>query len=229
VRCLRDFGGESTYTTIEKSSAFGALVRFHFRASFFEHRRYCCRRAGEQRSPRSGSDEGESTFGEGEAPDSPLVFQCSRCRCIVGDSFSFVCADQALRLVCLSAVTDVVESTQRAVMSTSGPDEGCVYKELVCKTCQDHKLGKLYTATPKQLMHMQQLYSLETDAISSFVLGSGDLWAEGYVLERLPSIQHLRSITGDMMKLQHVLIGIDARLQNIEAALKELEEFKTRF
>jgi hypothetical protein len=30
-----------------------------------------------------------------------------------------------------------------------------VYKDLVCTTCGDYKLGKLYTATPKQLVHMQ--------------------------------------------------------------------------
>jgi hypothetical protein len=54
---------------------------------------------------------GEQTVeaGEGmdeeEALDAPLVFQCGRCRAIVGDSFSFVCADQTLRLVCVSGTS----------------------------------------------------------------------------------------------------------------------------
>jgi hypothetical protein len=32
-----------------------------------------------------------------------------------------------------------------------------VYRDLMCTTCGDYKLGKLYTATPKQLVHMQYL------------------------------------------------------------------------
>lgn len=175
---------------------------------------------GAKNSANSESLEDEETL------IAPLVFQCGRCRCIVGDSFSFVCTDQSLGLVCLSAVTGV-EPSQRAVLSTSGADDGCVYKDLVCTTCGDYKLGKLYTATPKQLVHMQQLYSLNTASITSFMLGSGELRVEDDdVMERLPSVQSLRSLRGEFNKLQVVLLGIDARLQEAEGALRELKELK---
>lgn len=51
---------------------------------------------GAKNSANSESLEDEETL------IAPLVFQCGRCRCIVGDSFSFVCTDQSLGLVCLS-------------------------------------------------------------------------------------------------------------------------------
>jgi len=129
--------------------------------------------------------------------------------------------------VCLSGVTGYVTVLPNTILSPSGGDEGCVYKELTCKTCKNYKLGKIYTATPMKLGHMQQLYCLDTEAISSFVLGSVDQWTGSQVLERLPSVQHLRSVNGEVIKLQHVLVGLDERLQSLENSVQELKNQKT--
>lgn len=36
--------------------------------------------------------------------DAPLVFQCSQCREIIGDTFAWICSDQELNTITLSSM-----------------------------------------------------------------------------------------------------------------------------
>jgi hypothetical protein len=55
----------------------------------------------------------------------PLVFQCKSCRVILGDSFSWLCADEESNTISLLSVpSTTVQLEKEMKFSTSGIDAG---------------------------------------------------------------------------------------------------------
>lgn len=107
---------------------------------------------------------------EEEAAMPLVVFQCSTCRSIFGDSYAFVCSTEDLWLVTLSHVTNVALSPEVQTANT-GLDAGSSFYELLCHNCQA-VLGRKYLTTPVALDGIRDLFSFSTEAITSYTLGT---------------------------------------------------------
>lgn len=66
---------------------------------------------------------------------SPLVFQCLKCNLIVGDSYSFHCANPEQHTISLSAASNI-KRVSELFTSFSGSDIGSTYVNFTCSGCQ---------------------------------------------------------------------------------------------
>lgn len=104
-----------------------------------------------------------------------LVFQCSKCQAIVGDSLRLEAADEEIQVILLKGTSGVTVSPDTSI-STSGRDAGSSYKSLRCAGC-GAVLGKSYIATPRRLDRIRDCFALDSNCISSYELGTSDLLA----------------------------------------------------
>ncbi|OQR88230.1 hypothetical protein ACHHYP_07043 [Achlya hypogyna] len=157
----------------------------------------------------------------------PVVFQCKTCRSIIGDSMSFVQSNVDTRTVTLAFVLHTHKS-KTALTANSGFDKGNTYHEILCSQCQSI-LGKSYIATTPALDELRNLHTLDTDALSSYQVGTqigvGDWTLDGAnkVLEYEKNVQMIEQLHGDMGKVQNLLLVIDERLCDTERQLDTLK------
>jgi len=112
---------------------------------------------------------------------SPLVFYCSKCRTIVGDSFSYLTSDAELKVITLSATSNIQRSAD-VYTSKSGADVGSTYFSFACVSCQT-SLGRYYLTTSKDLDYLREKFSFNVDSISSYTLGNAQ---HGKIPDPLP-------------------------------------------
>ncbi|RLN90629.1 hypothetical protein BBJ28_00012965 [Nothophytophthora sp. Chile5] len=173
--------------------------------------------------------EAEEEAEEDEEGAMPLVvFQCSTCRSIFGDSYAFVCSTEALWLVTLSAATNVAQAPE-VQTAQDGPDAGSSYFELLCQNCQA-VLGRKYLATPVALDSIRDLYSFSTEAITSYTLGDpmrdADASVQGMQQAAMACSNTLNTLAADrdemarlreeMEKVKGLMVTVDERLAQLE-------------
>ena len=178
---------------------------------------------------------------DGDDPPMPLVvFQCSTCRSIFGDSYAFVCSTEQLWLVTLSHVTHVTLD-QHVQTAGAGLDAGSSYYELLCQNCQA-VLGRKYLTTPVALDGIRDLFSFSTEAITSYTLGdpmqSSDEGAvdmqqaaaacQSSMLKLAADRSELVRLREEMEKVKGLMVTVDDRLACLEGAEPESEEEAAR-
>ncbi|ETL38156.1 hypothetical protein F441_10523 [Phytophthora nicotianae CJ01A1] len=166
-----------------------------------------------------------------------VVFQCSTCRSIFGDSYAFVCSTEQLWLVTLSHVTNVALAPEVQTANT-GLDAGSSYYELLCHNCQA-VLGRKYLTTPVVLDGIRDLFSFSTEAITSYTLGDPmqkgeggeDEWMKQAAVVCHEAMQKLavdRSevarLRDEMEKVKGLMVTVDDRLAHLEGAAPESED-----
>uniref|UniRef100_A0AAV1UN48 Mis18 domain-containing protein n=1 Tax=Peronospora matthiolae TaxID=2874970 RepID=A0AAV1UN48_9STRA len=175
-----------------------------------------------------------------DGPMPLVVFQCSTCRSIFGDSYAFVSSTEQLWLVTLSHVTNVALN-QEVQTAGTGLDNGSSYYELLCQNCQA-VLGRKYLTTPVALDGIRDLFSFSTEAITSYTLGDPMQSGEAGVV---PAMSHAvaacqttmlklaadRSevvrLREEMEKVKGLMVTVDDRLACLEGE-PESEEETTR-
>ncbi|KAG2784565.1 hypothetical protein PC129_g15082 [Phytophthora cactorum] len=177
----------------------------------------------------------QETEEEGAMP--LVVFQCSTCRSIFGDSYAFVCSTEQLWLITLSHVANVALAPEVQTANT-GLDAGSSYYELLCHNCQA-VLGRKYLTTPVALDGIRDLFSFSTEAITSYTLGEPMQKAEGEEDEWMKlaaaachaTIQKLAAdrsevtrLREEMEKVKGLMVTVDDRLAHLEGAAPESEE-----
>nr|CCA24618.1 conserved hypothetical protein [Albugo laibachii Nc14] len=162
---------------------------------------------------------------------SPIVFQCIKCRSILGDSFSFVCSNKKLATVTLDAVTNVVVKDHTKT-SQHGIDVGSSFREVFCRKCKT-LIGQCYLTTPRDLDEIRNCYSLFTQSVASYQLGhpqrarfkkrqdSGSFMdATNDCVTEVEALSHDRAkvnkLYDDMSKVQNLLLVLDDRLHTVE-------------
>lgn len=100
-------------------------------------------------------------------PVRALVFQCRVCRTIVADSLTIVRTNEAQRTVALSEVAAAVESSTEVAGSTDQER----FKHLQCASCSA-ALGRRYSKTAPEAADDVGLFLLDTEALTSYELGS---------------------------------------------------------
>jgi hypothetical protein len=155
-------------------------------------------KGGGQHSHNNGSgNAGASGTGEvdGEAAapstddnsgvKAPLVFYCRKCRYIVGDSYAFVSTNKKLKMITLSAASNIALRKSHVlddvqVHTEEGvPDTCCTYFPFLCANCNT-ELGRKYLSTTKGMDMLRDNYSFFIHTIGSYELGTSQ---RGGVLE----------------------------------------------
>lgn len=81
----------------------------------------------------------ENSAAEAESPGdslpSPLVFQCGKCRIIIGDSFSFSSSSQQNQTITLATASNIKRIPEFHT-STTGPDVLSSYVMFHCENCE---------------------------------------------------------------------------------------------
>lgn len=177
-----------------------------------------------------------------------LVFQCSSCLAIVGDTYSWVTAQQTLNVLVLSGATDKVGVLEPPVTCAEpGPCLGCTYSELECVRCH-HTLGRKYHTTPRELDELREAFCLDPDAVMVYQFGSTSTSGHrtrdtrapppaadtlempapraprarvGSSQERAPSESSSDQLTGnDVDKIRKLLMVMGERLMRVENYLR---------
>eukprot|EP00762_Andalucia_godoyi_P000477 ANDGO_03088.mRNA.1 Kinetochore protein mis18 len=145
----------------------------------------------------------------------PLVFQCEKCRVILGDTFSLVTADGEMQMVCLELASPhvVVDKDAFLVSPASARDAGSTFHILKCASCKA-VLGRQYKTTDAAMDPWRGKFALSTKSISSYQLGKG---SQG--IDQLFSTYHsLSRVSEDLLKVQQMLILFSERIQALEQA-----------
>jgi hypothetical protein len=111
----------------------------------------------------------ESETKESDVVSNPLVFSCSACKTIVGDSYSFVCSNEATKTITLSAASNILRS---AVVHTSkqGYDVGSTYFTFTCASCPQI-LGRYYITTSQDLDQIRTKFTFLCESLTTYELG----------------------------------------------------------
>ena len=118
--------------------------------------------------------------------DTPLVFQCLKCRSIVGDSLSVVSIHQGMQLITLSAA-EHIRREKEIYTSKSGDDIGSTFYRFSCKICSS-VIGRYYLTTSKDLDALREQFSFDIQAVSSYQLGKPSMNTNALPSdEKLPS------------------------------------------
>lgn len=146
----------------------------------------------------------------------PLVFSCGNCRTIVGDSFSFLCSNEADKTITLSAASNVKRGTQ-LFTSYDTLDEGNSYFDFECIELRCRKkLGRYYVTTSKDLDHIREKFTFSVDAITSYELGKAQFGhiPDAEVIE-LPAtedveaevaVASVETVQEDVSKVRHYFV-----------------------
>ncbi|KAL7688559.1 hypothetical protein Plhal304r1_c019g0069611 [Plasmopara halstedii] len=175
---------------------------------------------------------------DGDNTTMPLVvFQCSTCRSIFGDSYAFVCSTEQLWLVTLSHVMNVTLAPEVQTAS-AGFDAGSSYYELLCHNCQA-VLGRRYLTTPVALDEIRDLFSFSTGAITSYTLGDPmqkgegeeDIWMKQASIACSTAMQTLAAEQSEVMRLREemekvktLMVAVDERLAHLEGSAPESDD-----
>ncbi len=146
----------------------------------------------------------------------PLVFQCSKCRTIIGDSLAWVGAYEELAAVTLHHVSaSAIRTRKNLVTSQNAFDLGSTFVILECRVC-DELIGRMYKTTPKHLDDIRDCYSLDAKSVDSYQLG-GETNVTG---ERHPfSMQTDTYLASQIHKFQSVIVGVEERVAALEQSV----------
>jgi hypothetical protein len=111
----------------------------------------------------------ENAGGDQDEVSGPLVFSCTKCKTIVGDSFAFLCSSENVKTITLSAASNI-QRTSELYTSFSDHDEGSTYFCFMCTGCQA-LLGRYYVTTSRDLDHIREKFTFNINEISSYELG----------------------------------------------------------
>jgi len=166
---------------------------------------------------------------EGEGPSGPLVFSCSKCKTIVGDSFSFLTSKEELNSITLTGASNIQRSAD-VYTSKTGGDVGSTYFSFTCINCQS-LLGRYYLTTSRDLDDLREKFTFTCDGISSYELGksqhgkmpdpipvdnSSSAAAHGAGSDIASTVTELNQ---EVFKIQHVFVGMLQRLEQVEYRL----------
>lgn len=186
------------------------------------------------RPPKNVEEKSDTEEAE-VAISGPLCFSCSKCRTIVGDSFSFLTSNEEAQTITLTASSNIQRSAD-VYTSKSGFDVGSTYFKFTCSNCQE-LIGRYYLTTSKDLDELREKFTFSVSKIQSYELGkaqhgkmpepvaedgqeggnaegagSGDGGgADSGIKDAVDGLQK------EVLKVQHVLVGVLERIEKVEA------------
>lgn len=162
----------------------------------------------------------------------PLVFQCVKCKVIVGDTFCMQSSNEALQSVTLTAASNIKRSHD-IFTSKSGVDVGSTYFSFTCSGC-DHALGNYYLTTSKDLDDLRERFTIFIANVTSYELGKAEHGkmpepqdqrsgaggsvgsVQGDGTDAAEGIPSAASMHEEIIKIQHVMLDHGLRLSVLE-------------
>ncbi|XP_034273708.1 protein Mis18-beta isoform X2 [Pantherophis guttatus] len=143
-----------------------------------------------------------------------VVYQCRRCRVVLGDSLHLCAQEEKLRLfVCFKVTKDVIVEDDLMVC-VEGDLIGCTYNTLRCQSCQLDIGFILYSS--KSLAYLRGLFCLFKDNITCYLLQTTATVEASKVTCPVVSLKE------HVEKLKESLVQVHTR---VELLIKKLEEF----
>lgn len=166
-----------------------------------------------------------------DAIQGPLVFSCSKCRTIVGDSFSYLSSHEEMKTITLTAASSIQRSAD-VYTSKTGEDVGSTYFSFTCLNCQA-PLGRYYLTTSRDLDELREKFTFTCEGISSYQLGKSQhgKMPEPTGLSEIAAPtstssvdlqtmeQTVSGLNEEVLKIQHVFFGMQQRLEMLEQHL----------
>ncbi|XP_053141801.1 protein Mis18-beta isoform X2 [Hemicordylus capensis] len=97
-----------------------------------------------------------------------VVFQCWKCRAVLGDSLHLCAQEEKLRLLVCFKVTNNVVVEDSLMFCVEGDLTGCTYNTLYCRSCEKGIGFRLYCST--SLTHLRGFFCLFKDSIICYLL-----------------------------------------------------------
>ncbi|KJE90073.1 hypothetical protein CAOG_01448 [Capsaspora owczarzaki ATCC 30864] len=138
-----------------------------------------------------------------------VVFQCSECRSILGDSCAYVTPVDDLNAITLAAVSPAVLIAKELQTSVSGVDTGCGYYTLTCAGC-NASIGRMYCSTPRQFDIIRDHYTFHIDCLTSYTIGKPSKTPQESMLLGSASISDYIS------RLRDIVTTIHERVERLE-------------
>lgn len=176
---------------------------------------------------------------------STLIFQCIRCKTIIGDSLALRSTNETLQIIALNGASNI-QKCMEVGTSKTGIDCGCTYFSFSCEICKV-KLGKFYVSTTKDLDSIREMFSFDINCISSYEIGKpkichskqensnkqsasnqitdniskqiSDSCIEQQNKQLMPSVEDIitnSELAKEILKVQHVLLDILGRVAALE-------------
>jgi len=164
------------------------------------------------------------------------VFQCIRCRAIVGDSIRTLGTFQDLGALATEVCSANVASSVEITTSTRASDRGSTYRVLNCAVCCA-VLGRSYLTAPPHLEVLRGAITFDIGSLQSYVLGSSQTassltmnpnnfakggsstGAEAAVVNQSMSAVSSSvedELRAELLKVQTIILSINERVSNIE-------------
>ncbi|XP_026522980.1 protein Mis18-beta-like [Notechis scutatus] len=145
-----------------------------------------------------------------------VVYQCRRCRVVLGDSLHLCAQEEKLRLfVCFKVTKDVVEDN--LMVCVERDLIGCTYNTLCCQSCELDIGFILYSS--KSLAYLPGLFCLFKNNITCYLLQTTATVEASKVTCPVVSLKE------HVEKLKENLVQVHVRM---ELLIKKLEEFSQR-
>ena len=151
----------------------------------------------------------------------PIVFQCGRCKNIIGDSTHFHCSDETIQICVLDGATSV--KVLPNIASSEADTLSGRFRTIQCSKCLK-TLGRQYVTVVnaeyafiigKYTFFIANIISYEVGKVSSSESPRKSK-SHREAHEGRSDIETIQSINAEIDKIQHVLLNVIERLQTIE-------------
>ncbi|KAM6461129.1 protein Mis18-beta [Liasis olivaceus] len=168
-----------------------------------------------QRSAVKPEPRGERVPGaRGLRPEDCVVYQCQRCRAVLGDSLHLCAQEEKLRLLVCFRVTKNVVVEDNLMVCVEGDLIGCTYNTLYCQSCELRIGFVLYSS--KSLAYLRGFFCLFKDSITCYLLQTKTTVEASKVTCPLVSLKERVQRLKESLVLAHM---------RMELLIKKLEEF----
>ncbi|XP_062973767.1 protein Mis18-beta [Elgaria multicarinata webbii] len=147
------------------------------------------------------------------------LYQCRRCRAVLGDSLHLCAQEEKLRLLVCFKVTNDVAVENELMVCVEGDLIGCTYNVLICRSCETAIGIKPYCSKP--LAYLRGLFCLFKDNIICYLFKTKTTIEAS--LMTCPPV----SLKEHVQKLKESLVLVHMRLEQLIKKLEELKEQRT--
>ncbi|KTW30685.1 hypothetical protein T552_00398 [Pneumocystis carinii B80] len=144
--------------------------------------------------------------------ESPTVFQCVKCRSVVGDSYAWSVSHRENNTITLSEVPE--DSIIESEVEECTPHGN--FTEISCKHCKGN-LGRIYKSTPRRLDDIRDMFTFNLDNIISYQLGP----------KKSRPIQSMNGIFGSFIDME-IQNEINKLKSFTVAVFEQVEELQNR-
>ncbi|KAJ2544815.1 hypothetical protein EV175_005859 [Coemansia sp. RSA 1933] len=172
-----------------------------------------------------GGGNGRDT-GTDDAIDGPVIFSCSKCRMILGDTFAYAASIPERNYIGLHGVPESVVCSPKCKTSSERGEEGSVYHELSCGECHQN-VGRKYLTTTQEIDPIRGMFALDIQKVITYELGK--CLGNKPACSDVPPPEFYTSIAfhDDLGMVKNNVTAIAAKLQKLEQVIMRMPQANT--